>query len=392
MEKLGQLHADARRPGGWDLIVVDTPPSRSALDFLDAPERLSSFLDGRFIRLLLAPGPGPGQADDGRPRRGDQRADQDPRRPGAARHADVRGGLRHAVRRVPAARARRPSSCSRPTVRRSWWSPRRSRTRCARRPTSWSGSTRSGCRWPGWWSTGPAARRGGTALRRAGAGRRRAARGGRQPATGPDRGTAAAARRPAPASWRARHGCARGSRRRTRTCRRPSCRHCPPTCTTSTAFGWSATFSPGGPDRCARVRGPGRLSGSCEALRPATSSGRDDGRHAAAWSTIAVSSRRRHEVTFGRRRSSARRSRSVMPPQTPHSIWLSSASARHSVRTGHPAHICLARFCAAPRTNSSSGRVWLHSALTGPVFVPHRALVPSEKGPPPSGPSESIPT
>ena len=59
MEKLGQLHADARRDGTYDLIVVDTPPSRSALDFLDAPERLSSFLDGRFIRLLLAPAKGP---------------------------------------------------------------------------------------------------------------------------------------------------------------------------------------------------------------------------------------------------------------------------------------------------------------------------------------------
>jgi len=55
MEKLGQLHRDARAQGTYDLIVVDTPPSRSALDFLDAPERLSSFLDGRFIRLLLAP-------------------------------------------------------------------------------------------------------------------------------------------------------------------------------------------------------------------------------------------------------------------------------------------------------------------------------------------------
>jgi anion-transporting ArsA/GET3 family ATPase len=59
MEKLGQLHADAQRDGTYDLIVVDTPPSRSALDFLDAPERLSSFLDGRFIRLMLAPARGP---------------------------------------------------------------------------------------------------------------------------------------------------------------------------------------------------------------------------------------------------------------------------------------------------------------------------------------------
>ena len=59
MEKLGQLRQDARRTGQWDLIVVDTPPARSALDFLDAPERLSGFLDGRFIRLLLAPAKGP---------------------------------------------------------------------------------------------------------------------------------------------------------------------------------------------------------------------------------------------------------------------------------------------------------------------------------------------
>jgi anion-transporting ArsA/GET3 family ATPase len=59
MEKLGQIHRDAQRDGTYDLIVVDTPPSRSALDFLDAPERLSSFLDGRFIRLLLAPTRGP---------------------------------------------------------------------------------------------------------------------------------------------------------------------------------------------------------------------------------------------------------------------------------------------------------------------------------------------
>jgi anion-transporting ArsA/GET3 family ATPase len=49
MEKLGQLRAEDR----WDLIVVDTPPSRSALDFLDAPKRLGSFLDGRFIRILM---------------------------------------------------------------------------------------------------------------------------------------------------------------------------------------------------------------------------------------------------------------------------------------------------------------------------------------------------
>ncbi|MBL1118286.1 ArsA family ATPase [Streptomyces sp. 110] len=51
MEKLGQLRARDE----WDLIVVDTPPSRSALDFLDAPKRLGSFLDGKFIKVLMAP-------------------------------------------------------------------------------------------------------------------------------------------------------------------------------------------------------------------------------------------------------------------------------------------------------------------------------------------------
>ncbi|MEI8084041.1 MAG: ArsA family ATPase [Actinomycetes bacterium] len=57
MEKLGQLLAEDR----WDLVVVDTPPSRNALDFLDAPKRLGSFMDGRMWRLLLNPGKGIGR-------------------------------------------------------------------------------------------------------------------------------------------------------------------------------------------------------------------------------------------------------------------------------------------------------------------------------------------
>ncbi len=61
MERLGQLAAMKRTSTAgtpepmWDLIVVDTPPSRSALDFLDAPNRLGRFLDGRMIRVLTAP-------------------------------------------------------------------------------------------------------------------------------------------------------------------------------------------------------------------------------------------------------------------------------------------------------------------------------------------------
>lgn len=57
MEKLGQLAASDE----WDLIVVDTPPSRNALDFLDAPQRLGAFLDGRMIRIFTAPGRGLGR-------------------------------------------------------------------------------------------------------------------------------------------------------------------------------------------------------------------------------------------------------------------------------------------------------------------------------------------
>ena len=62
MEKLGQLHREAIETGEWDLVIVDTPPSRSALDFLDAPARLGVFLDGRLIRILLAPARAGGKA------------------------------------------------------------------------------------------------------------------------------------------------------------------------------------------------------------------------------------------------------------------------------------------------------------------------------------------
>jgi anion-transporting ArsA/GET3 family ATPase len=51
MEKLYELHEE----GGFDLIVVDTPPTRSALDFLSAPRRLTRFLDNRIFRLLVMP-------------------------------------------------------------------------------------------------------------------------------------------------------------------------------------------------------------------------------------------------------------------------------------------------------------------------------------------------
>jgi hypothetical protein len=62
-----------------------------------------------------------------------------------------------------------------------------------------------------------------------------------------------------------------------------------------------------------------------------------------------------HDTTSGCRFSSARRSRSVMPPQTPNSTRLSRASAAHSAITGQRRHTTAAFLCAAPRTKRSSG-------------------------------------
>ncbi len=51
MERLYEIHSS----GTYDLVVVDTPPTRNAVDFLDAPERMEDFFTSRFLRLLIAP-------------------------------------------------------------------------------------------------------------------------------------------------------------------------------------------------------------------------------------------------------------------------------------------------------------------------------------------------
>lgn len=51
MERLFDLHAT----GTYDLIVIDTPPTRNALDFLEAPARMAEFFGGRLVRLLTMP-------------------------------------------------------------------------------------------------------------------------------------------------------------------------------------------------------------------------------------------------------------------------------------------------------------------------------------------------
>ena len=147
MEKLGQLRAS----GQWDLIVVDTPPARSALDFLDAPARLARFLDGRFIRMLLVPAKVGGrgyakvmQAGLGLVTGHD---DEAARNAAADRRPDLRRRHGHDVRRPSATsrRHREAAARARHGVRRRRRHP--SPTRCARRRTSSIGSSRKTCRW-----------------------------------------------------------------------------------------------------------------------------------------------------------------------------------------------------------------------------------------------------
>ena len=70
MEKLGQLLAEDK----WDLIVVDTPPSRNALDFLDAPQAPRQLHGQPAVAAAARPGPGHRQAGHGRRRSGDEGA------------------------------------------------------------------------------------------------------------------------------------------------------------------------------------------------------------------------------------------------------------------------------------------------------------------------------
>jgi anion-transporting ArsA/GET3 family ATPase len=51
MEKLFELHTEGR----FDLLVLDTPPTRNALDFLEAPRRLTQFIEGRSLRVFMRP-------------------------------------------------------------------------------------------------------------------------------------------------------------------------------------------------------------------------------------------------------------------------------------------------------------------------------------------------
>lgn len=51
MERLHEIHSSGR----YDLVIVDTPPTRNAIDFLEAPERMADFFSSRLLRWLIAP-------------------------------------------------------------------------------------------------------------------------------------------------------------------------------------------------------------------------------------------------------------------------------------------------------------------------------------------------
>jgi hypothetical protein len=138
MEKLGQL----RSTDEWDLIVVDTPPSRSALDFLDAPARLSRFLDGRMLRMLLAPARAGGKsmfslvtASFGLFSRAVQKV------LGAQLLTDLSGSGSGPTTRTASCKTRRP--------RFSWWR-RPSGTPYGKRPILPKGCRPNACRSPVW--------------------------------------------------------------------------------------------------------------------------------------------------------------------------------------------------------------------------------------------------
>ncbi len=381
MEKLGQLDKDARKTGRWDLIVVDTPPSRSALDFLDSPDRLSSFLDGRFMRLLLVPARGPARLMT----MGFGLVTSTLAKViGAQVLTDLQtfvtacdtlfGGFRaRAQRTFDLLQADGTSflvvAAPEPDAMReaAYFVERLSAedmplaglvvNRASVAPTGELSADR--------------AMAGVERLRDLGGGRPghqhdgRAAAPARRPAAHRRaRGPPARAVRHQPP--RRRHGGAAGTVHRRARPRRPA-----PHRQAAGRAGQrqlSRRFREGTPSLLHHRTDPGGGGGAPAPSRdPRLVPRGAQAWTASAWerpacSDIAVSSRVRQDVTLGRLRRTARRSRSVMPPQTPHSISLSSASARHSVRTGQPAHTSFARCCSAPRTKSSSGDACLHTA------------------------------
>ena len=160
MEKLGQLRASDQ----WDLIIVDTPPSRSALDFLDAPNRHGPLPRRHHDPAAHRPRAGrrPGRVAAGRAPGSGCSAGSSPRSSAASCCSDISafvGALDTHVRRLPRAGDGDLRAAAAAGHLRSSSSPPRSRTRCARPPTSSTGCRPRRCRWPAWCSTARTRRR-----------------------------------------------------------------------------------------------------------------------------------------------------------------------------------------------------------------------------------------
>ena len=133
MERLYEIHAG----GEYDLIVIDTPPTRNAIDFLEAPARMADFFGGRLLRWLTLAVPGRRQARQPRAQRREPALlpDGRPRSSGSKFLEDIAEfflNFQSMYDGFVDARERGRSGCSTTGARRSRSSPRSRRRRCTR--------------------------------------------------------------------------------------------------------------------------------------------------------------------------------------------------------------------------------------------------------------------
>ena len=123
--------------GRFDVLVLDTPPSRNALDFLDAPDRLTGFLEGRALQRLPRPDRASRRGSSAAGRASSSRVLQAPhRRRPARRPQRLLPRARRPHRRLQASAPRASRRCSPTRRRRSSSSPRPSASRSRRRSSS----------------------------------------------------------------------------------------------------------------------------------------------------------------------------------------------------------------------------------------------------------------
>ena len=142
MEKLFELHAEDR----YDLLVLDTPPTRNALDFLEAPRRLMQFIEGRALQVFMRP-TGLGMRVFGRGHLDDVLGPAPGHRRRAARGpVGVLPGVQRHGRRLSRARQAGQRAARRTPRPASWSSAGRRASRSPRPSTSTASWSRRSCR------------------------------------------------------------------------------------------------------------------------------------------------------------------------------------------------------------------------------------------------------